>query len=170
MEKRKKNFLMRLLLLCTLTLLSGQALSLVALEKSAKKTYFWGGFYLGVVAQMQAREYSGGLLSAAFSLSFQHGKELYSIRYMVATTILHGDDGIQEYSLMYGSRYASAGLGIFRGHVQGKRVSHIGVPLKVQACLIPRSFFLGFSIQAHAFICKHPYFGISLGLQIGKLN
>lgn len=171
MEKKRKNFLVGLLLLCSIPLLTGQALSLAALEKSAKKTYFGSGISFGLV--MQSQDYSGILLNVAFNLSFQHGKELYSVRYMIAS--MFDSNEIQEYSLMYGHRRKkragsfsySAGLGIVRGFFPGGPVNRIGVPLELQACLTLSSI-LSISIQAHAFIWKHPYLVISLGLQIGK--
>ncbi len=170
----KKPYLALLLLLFAAASLGAQ----MSIPQPAKKPFYaWGGLQLGVFGSGGYGE--DGLVVLGYDFSAQYGRNIYgSIYHLGGSAFLGDNDAIRESGCTIGlcSRTkkffagAAVGLGWASGWLGRSAMNNeIGLPLKLEGALIIGRY-MALGLQLHAFIWRHPYSGISLSIQLGKMR
>ncbi len=170
----KKPCLALLLMLFMAAGLGAQTLT----QQPAKQPFYaWGGLQLGVFGSGGYGE--DGLVVLGYNLSVQFGRKFYgSIHHLGGSAFLGDNDAIQESGCTVGlcSRSkkvfvgAAIGLGWASGWLGPSTINkEIGLPLKLDGALIIGRY-LALGLQLHAFLWRHPYSGMSLSIQLGKMR
>lgn len=172
----KKHYLAWLLLtqVFTAASLCGQTL----VSRPAKKPFYaWGGLQMGIFGSGGYGE--SGLLVLGYSVTAQFGRNIFgSIYHLGGSAFLGDNDAIDESGCTVGlcSRTkkvfagAAIGLGWTSGWLGPSTMNReIGLPLKLEGALIIGRF-VALGLQLHAFLWKHPYSGMSLSVQLGKMR
>jgi hypothetical protein len=173
----KKRLLTVVLLMLVAACSTGLGAQEFIAPKTKKPFHAWCGLQIGVFGSGGYGE--DGLVGFGYDFSAQFGRKLYGSLYRLGGSAFLGDnDAIDEFGFMVGrcsrtKRFfagAATGLGWLSGWL-GRSVmkKEIGLPIKLEGALIIGRY-AALVLQLHAFIWKHPYSGMSLGVQFGKMR
>jgi hypothetical protein len=174
---KKHSLVLPWLMLAIASMAAGLGAQAFITKETKKPFYFWGGLQLGIFSSGSYGESGLAILGYDFSVQFDH-KIYGSIYHLEGSVPLGDNDAIDELGFMVGrsSRTrksfvgAAIGLGWLSGWL-GRSVmqKEIGLPISLEGLLILNRF-MALGLRWHAFIWEHPYNGLSLAIQLGKMR